>query len=75
MLKCICSYKCLNYVDGGENMITYYINELLTPKLKKFGVSDSFCNHTVAIVMQQITSLLSHWDDISFRKSVLLIGM
>lgn len=56
-------------------MITHYLDKILMPKLKKIGVSDAFCNYTVEIVKKQIISLVAHWDDIAFRKAVLLIGM
>lgn len=56
-------------------MITHYLDEILKPKLKKLGVSDAFCNHTTEIVKKQIISLVAHWDDVAFRKAVLLIGM
>ncbi len=56
-------------------MITYYLDKVLLPKLKSFGVSNDFCNHTIEAIKRQMLSLIAHWDDVAFRKSILLIGM
>lgn len=56
-------------------MIACYLDKILLPKLKTFGVSNDFCNYTIETIERQMLSLIAHWDDIAFRKSVLLIGM
>lgn len=56
-------------------MINHYLDKVLLPKLKSFGVSTDFCSYTIQTIERQMTSLVAHWDDVAFRKSVLLIGM
>ena len=56
-------------------MITHYLDKILLPKLKNFGVSNDFCDYTVETIERQMTSLVAHWNDIAFRKSILLIGL
>lgn len=56
-------------------MIACYLDKILLPKLKTFGVSNDFCNYTIETIEWQMLSLIAHWDDVAFRKSVLLIGM
>lgn len=56
------------------NAIAYYLENILMPTLRKYGVSDSFIKYTIEIADLQINSLLRHWDDLSFRKTMLLLG-
>lgn len=57
------------------NSISYYLNDILTPKLQKYGVSELFLKYTIDTIYTQMISLLRHWDDAAFRKTVLLIGL
>lgn len=57
------------------NAIYYYLNNILIPKLKSFGVSELFTIYMTNSILIQMTSLLRHWDDIPFRNALLLIGL
>ena len=39
------------------------------------GYTIVYKNYTIETIERQMLSLIAHWDDIAFRKSVLLIGM
>ena len=55
--------------------VSGYLNDILTPRLRKYGVSESFLLHTVDTIQIQLCSLLRHWDDRIFRNTVLLLGL
>ena len=52
-----------------------YLNKVLIPRLRKYGVCEPFISNIANIVEMQIMSLLRHWNDLAFRKTVLLLGM
>lgn len=51
-----------------------YLQSILVPFLARRGVSESFIDYTAQIIERQGTSLLRNWDDLSFRKTMLLLG-
>lgn len=51
-----------------------YLQTSLIPFLTHRGVSDTFIKYTVQVIEAQGVSLLRNWDDIKFRKTVLLLG-
>lgn len=55
--------------------VSHYLNQILTPRLRSYGVSESFLLYTIDIVNTQMTSLLRHWEDRTFRNTVLLLGL
>lgn len=54
--------------------VEYYLKEILSPTLKDFGVSNDFIAAIVGNVGEQLISILKHWNDAGFRKTILLIG-
>ena len=54
--------------------VAHYLSEILTPALKAYGISDDFIQYTVETVGLQMTSLLRNWDDLGFRRTMLLLG-
>ena len=55
--------------------VSVYFEDILIPTLKRFGVSEKFIGQTCEVVGNQMHSLLKHWDDIKFRKTILFLGM
>lgn len=55
--------------------VAVYLNDILTPRLRKYGVSESFLFYTINTIHVQATSLLRHWDDRAFRNTILLLGL
>lgn len=51
-----------------------YLQTVLLPFLARRGVSASFMDDTAQVIEQQGVSLLRNWDDLSFRKTLLLLG-
>ena len=51
-----------------------YFDNKLAPRLRKYGACDGFIKYTIETIDQQATSLLKNWDDIAFRKTILLLG-
>lgn len=51
-----------------------YLQSSSIPFLTRRGVSDAFIEYTMQVIERQGTSLLRNWDDLSFRKTVLLLG-
>lgn len=55
--------------------VSHYLNHILTPRLRGYGVTEQFLLYTVSTIHTQMTSLLRHWNDRAFRNTVLLLGM
>lgn len=51
-----------------------YLQSILSPFLARRGVSESFIDYTAQVIERQGISLLRNWDDLSFRKTMLLLG-
>lgn len=54
--------------------IEKYIKDILSPYLRKCGVCESFVKYTTDTVHTQLSSIIRHWDDFNFRRTILLIG-
>ncbi len=54
--------------------LAHYVEKILSPALRRYGVSESFVRHTAGIVDLQASSLLRHWNEVNYRKTLLLIG-
>lgn len=55
--------------------VLFYIENILKPKLNNLGVSKSFIKRVSDVIYLQANSLLRHWDDITFKKTILLLGL
>ncbi len=55
--------------------VLFYIENILKPKLNNLGVSKSFIKRISDVIYLQANSLLRHWDNITFRKTLLLLGL
>lgn len=51
-----------------------YYNQILKPALAEYGVSTQFAEKSVEVIDRQIRSILRHWKDIEFRRTLLLLG-
>ncbi len=58
-------------VDG----VTKYLQEVLLPTLRQFRVPERYVEKIADTAALQMVSLLRHWDDLAFRKTILLLGM
>lgn len=58
-------------VDG----VTKYLQEVLLPSLRQFQVPERYAEKIADTAALQVVSLLRHWDDLAFRKAILLLGM
>lgn len=45
-------------------MIVCYLDKILLPKLKTFGVSNDFCNYTIETIERQMLSEFSLYAEI-----------
>lgn len=55
-------------------IIDRYLNDMLAPQLASFGAPDILCARIIGTVREQMVSCISHWNDVAFRKALLLIG-
>ncbi len=55
--------------------VSHYLKNILTPALLRYGVAQSFVIYTAETIAMQMNSLLYHWKDNSFRKTVLFLGL
>lgn len=55
--------------------VSDYLDNVLTPRLRGYGVSEGFLRDTLVVVRTQALSLLRHWDDRAFKNTVLLLGL
>ena len=56
------------------DVIDHYIDRILRVQLNMFGTGSDFLERVLNTVRGQIQSCVYHWDDIGFRKALLLIG-
>lgn len=54
--------------------ILMYLNDILAPTLRDYRVSEKYIQYSLDVIYEQMTSLLKHWKDYSFRKTILLLG-
>ena len=69
--SCITTYEDVTILDA----VSVYLNDILAPRLRKYGISESFLFYTINTIQIQICSLLRHWDDRAFRNTILLLGL
>jgi hypothetical protein len=56
------------------NFVYYYLKEILTKQLCDIGIDNSAVEKIIQNIKSQMLSLLKHWNDEKFRKTVLFIG-
>jgi hypothetical protein len=56
------------------DVIHSYTQSLLVPQLRSLGLSKRQWEIVVDDVTQRLESLLSHWSDVTFRRTVLVMG-
>lgn len=54
--------------------IEHYLHDILAISIKNHGVSEGFVKQIIDTVGTQIYSCVRHWEDVPFRKALLLIG-
>ena len=57
-----------------EETVEIYL-EKLSKRLKSFKIEDKYIQKIVEDIEEQIYSLISHWEDLDFRKGVLSVGL
>ena len=55
-------------------MINAYLQDILRGQLNKLGLTQAQCRVVLADVKTRLESALAHWNDESFRRSILTIG-
>lgn len=59
----------------NKEIIEKYVEEILYNRLKEFEIKENFILEIKENIKEQIYSLIFHWNDIEFRKAVLITGM
>lgn len=54
--------------------VTQYLQEVLAPTLDHFRVPAMYASQIIDTVELQMISFLRHWDDLAFRRTLLLLG-
>jgi hypothetical protein len=54
--------------------IELYLSNILRAQLDSFGVDALYVERIVNTVREQVQSCIYHWNDVNFRKALLLIG-
>ena len=57
-----------------HKIIEQYLNEILAPQLTALGTPGTLVARIVVSVREQMVSCIYHWNDVPFRKTLLLIG-
>jgi len=55
-------------------VIEEYFDKILTPKLSSLSIIEVDANRVISTVREQMLSCIYHWNDISFRNTILFIG-
>lgn len=58
----------------SHEIIEQYLNETLKTQLAAFSDSDAFTGRIISTVREQMLSGVYHWNDMPFRKALLLTG-
>src|ERR1700682_4837373 len=68
--------EVLGQGQGGKPMtvIHGYTQSVLVPQLRSLGLTKRQREIVAEDVTQRLESLLSHWDDVPFRRTVLVMG-
>lgn len=59
----------------SNDVIKSYLDDILKPTLKHYGTSKSFLEQISSNIGNQLYSAIFHWNNIKFRKALLLIGL
>ena len=54
--------------------VTQYLQDVLVPTLDHFRVPAAYTRQIIDTVELQMISFLRHWDDLAFRRTLLLLG-
>lgn len=54
--------------------VTHYLQEVLAPTLDHFRVPATYASQIIDTVELQMILFLRHWDDLAFRRTLLLLG-
>ena len=54
--------------------VTQYLQDVLVPTLDHFRVPAAYTRQIIDTVELQMISFLQHWDDLAFRRTLLLLG-
>ena len=54
--------------------VTQYLQDVLAPTLNHFHVPAAYARQIIDTVELQMISFLRHWDDLAFRRTLLLLG-
>lgn len=54
--------------------VTQYLQDVLRPTLDGLHVPEAYARQIIDTVELQMISLLRHWDDLAFRRTLLLLG-
>lgn len=58
-----------------EEIIEEYVERILGNRLREFKIKEKFIIEIKQNVREQIYSLIFHWNDIDFRKAILITGI
>ncbi len=54
--------------------IEYYLNEILYKQLEEFKIKEKYINEIIESVRIRIYSIIKNWNDVKYRKALLLVG-
>jgi hypothetical protein len=57
-----------------HEVIERYLNEILKPNFDTYGTPAVFTERILATVRELMSSCVSHWNDVPFRKAILVVG-
>jgi len=58
----------------GKEIIETYTEEILYNRLKEFGMQEKYIDIIKENIKTQMYSLIRHWNDVEFKKAMLIIG-
>lgn len=56
-------------------VINDYITEVLEKRLTEFNLKEKYIKQISSNIKEQMLALLYHWNDIKFRKAILILGL
>ena len=57
-----------------HEVVNRYLSDVMKPQLASFGVPAALAENIAATVETQMMSCIHHWNDVPFRKALLIIG-
>src|SRR5437870_145522 len=60
--------------EESTNVVHGYTRSVLAPQLRSLGLTKKQRAIIVADITMRLESLLSHWHDLGFRRTILLLG-